>query len=141
VLILFFEVQGAIAVNKAELSEVYRGYIACLNQQDWSSLDRFVEDNVSRNGQEIRLSGYRKMLERDFSEIPDLHFNIQLLVSDPPYLASRLLFDCRPKGEFLGLPVNGKRVIFSENVFYEFRDRKIVQVWSVVDKAAIEAQL
>ena len=140
-LILFFEVQGAIAVNKAELSEVYRGYIACLNQQDWSSLDRFVEDNVSRNGQEIRLSGYRKMLERDFSEIPDLHFNIQLLVSDPPYLASRLLFDCRPKGEFLGLPVNGKRVIFSENVFYEFRDRKIVQVWSVVDKAAIEAQL
>jgi predicted ester cyclase len=141
VLILFFEVQGAIAVNKAELSEVYRGYIACLNQQDWSSLDRFVEDNVSRNGQEIRLSGYRKMLERDFSEIPDLHFNIQLLVSDPPYLASRLLFDCRPKGEFLGLPVNGKRVIFSENVFYEFRGRKIVQVWSVVDKAAIEAQL
>ena len=140
-LILFFEVQGAIAVNKAELSEVYRGYIACLNQQDWSSLDRFVEDNVSRNGQEIRLSGYRKMLERDFSEIPDLHFNIQLLVSDPPYLASRLLFDCRPKGEFLGLPVNGKRVIFSENVFYEFRGRKIVQVWSVVDKAAIEAQL
>ena len=125
-LILFFEVQGAIAVNKAELSEVYRGYIACLNQQDWSSLDRFVEDNVSRNGQEIRLSGYRKMLERDFSEIPDLHFNIQLLVSDPPYLASRLLFDCRPKGEFLGLPVNGKRVIFSENVFYEFRGRKIV---------------
>jgi predicted ester cyclase len=132
---------GLVAVNKADLSEVYRGYIACLNQQDWSRLDRFVDEKVSRNGQEIRLSGYREMLERDFSEIPDLHFNIQLVISDPPYLASRLLFDCTPKGMFLGLPVNGKRVSFTENVFYEFREGKIVQVWSVVDKAAIEAQL
>ena len=25
------------------------------------------------------------MLERDFDEIPDLYFNIELLISDPPY--------------------------------------------------------
>jgi len=128
-------------VTKADLSEVYRGYIACLNQQDWSRLDRFLDDHVSRNGQQLDLSGYREMLEGDFSEIPDLEFNIQLLIADPPYLASRLFFDCTPKGEFLGLEVNGKRVSFTENVFYEFRGERIVQVWSVVDKAAIEAQL
>ena len=87
------------------------------------------------------MSGYREMLERDFNEIPDLHFNIQLLISDPPYIASRLSFDCSPKGKFLGLDVNGKRVSFTENVFYEFRREKIWQVWSVIDKAAIEAQL
>ena len=81
------------------------------------------------------------MLERDFDEIPDLRFNIQLLIADPPYLASRLAFDCSPKGKFLGLDVNGRRVSFTENVFYEFRTGKIVQVWSVIDKAAIEAQV
>jgi predicted ester cyclase len=81
------------------------------------------------------------MLERDFCEIPDLHFNIQLLISDPPSIASRLVFDCTPKGKFLGLDVNGRRVSFGENVFYEFRREKIAQVWSVIDKAAIEAQL
>jgi predicted ester cyclase len=37
--------------------------------------------------------------------------------------------------------VNGKRVSFCENVFYQFRDGKIRQVWSVLDKIAIEAQL
>src|SRR5438105_5024143 len=37
--------------------------------------------------------------------------------------------------------VNGKRVSFTENVFYEFRSEKIREVWSVIDKAAIEAQL
>jgi predicted ester cyclase len=81
------------------------------------------------------------MLERDFYEIPDLYFNTQLLISDPPYIASRLRFDCTPKGNFLGLHVNGKRVSFTENVFYEFRGEKIENVWSVIDKAAIEALL
>ena len=70
---------------KADLSDVYRDYIACLNRQDWPKLEQFVDDDVRYNGQRIGLSGYRGMLERDFSEIPDLHFNIQLLISDPPY--------------------------------------------------------
>jgi len=64
-----------------------------------------------------------------------------LLVSQPPHVASRLEFNCTPKGDFLGLHVNGKRVFFTENVFYEFRNEKIWQVWSVIDKAAIEARL
>lgn len=126
---------------KTGLSSIYRNYIACLNQQDWPKLDQFVDDDVHYNGQRIELSGYREMLEKDFSEIPDLHFDIQLLASDAPYIASRLAFDCTPKGKFLGLNVNGKRVRFTENVFYEFRTEKIWRVWSVIDKAAIEAQL
>jgi predicted ester cyclase len=124
-----------------DLSGVYRDYITCLNKQDWPNLEKFVQDEVHYNGQRVRLSGYREMLERDFREIPDLYFNIQLLISDPAYVASRLQFDCAPKGAFLGLPVNGKKVSFTENVFYEFNGGKIAQVWSVIDKAAIESQL
>ena len=126
---------------KTDLADIYRDYIACLNQQDWPMLERFVHDDVHHNRRRIGLSGYRAMLERDVQQIPDLHFDIRLLVSDPPYVASRLGFDCTPTGEFLGLPVNGKRVSFTENVFYEFRGSKIARVWSIIDKAAIEAQL
>jgi predicted ester cyclase len=128
-------------MTKTGLSDVYRAYIACLNRQDWLKLEQFVHDEVRYNGQKIGLLGYREMLKRDFCEIPDLYFEVQLIVSDPPYIASRLGFDCTPKGMFLGLHVNGKRVSFTENVFYEFRREKIWQVWSVIDKATIEAQL
>jgi predicted ester cyclase len=128
-------------VTQQRLSDVYRDYIACLNAQDWTNLGRFVHDDVSHNGRQIGLSGYRKMLENDFQQIPDLSFSIQLLISDPPYVSSRLLFDCTPKEEFLGLRIDGKRVSFAENVIYEFREDKIMQVWSVIDKPAIEAQL
>jgi predicted ester cyclase len=128
-------------VTKSDLSDLYRDYIACLNKQDWPKLDQFVHDKVYYNGRQIGISGYREMLEKDFCEIPDLYFEVQLLISDPPYIASRLGFDCTPKGNFLGLPVNGKRVSFTENVFYEFRSEKIEKVWSVIDKTAIESQL
>jgi predicted ester cyclase len=124
-----------------DLAVIYRDYIACLNSQDWPRLGQFVANEVNYNGQPIGLSGYRQMLEKDFSEIPDLRFHIELLVSEPPYIASRLAFNCSPKGKFLGLPVSGKNVSFSENVFYEFQREKIRRVWSVIDKAAIEAQI
>jgi predicted ester cyclase len=130
-----------IAMTEAALADLYRGYIACLNRQDWDNLYRFVADDARHNGRPFGLAGYRTMLERDFAEIPDLRFAIELLVCEPPFVASRLRFDCRPKGLFLDLPVNGRRVSFAENVFYQFREGKIGEVWSVIDKAAIEAQL
>ena len=128
-------------MSKSDLADIYRGYIACLNEQDWLKLGKFVDANVSHNGRKIGLSGYRSMLEKDFRDIPDLRFNIALLVSDASHVASRLAFACSPKENFLGLAINGRRVSFTENVFYKLRDGKIVEVWSVIDKAAIEAQL
>ncbi|MBB3411076.1 putative ester cyclase [Rhizobium sp. BK316] len=123
------------------LTDRYRGYIACLNGQDWDNLGNFVHEHVRYNGEHVGLSGYREMLEGDFRAIPDLFFDIQLLICEPPRVASRLQFNCTPKGELFGLPVNGRRVQFAENVFYEFLDGKIENVWSVIDKAAIELQL
>lgn len=128
-------------MTRDDLAAIYRSYIACLNRQDWAALGQFVHEDVTHNARPLGLAGYRAMLEQDFREIPDLRFNIALLTSDPPNIAARLKFDCSPIGTFLGLAVNGKRVSFCENVFYEFCDGKIRQVWSVIDKAAIEAQL
>lgn len=125
----------------SELTERYRGYIDCLNSQNWPELGRFVDDEVQYNGQHIGLDGYRQMLERDFRAIPDLRFNIGLLIAEPPRVACQLRFDCTPVGELFGFPVNGRRVTFNENGFYEFRDGKIREVWSVIDKAAVGAQL
>ena len=129
------------AMTSDDLADLYRGYIACLNAQDWANLGRFVGEEVQYNGETIGLSGYRGMLEGDFQAIPDLRFKIELLICEPPRVAARLHFDCRPKGMLFGLPVNGRRVSFAENVFYEFQDGRVCEVWSVIDKAAIQAQL
>ena len=125
---------------RTDLVHRYRAYIACLNAQDWDNLGRFVHDEATHNGRPFGLAGYRAMLEKDFSDIPDLRFNIGLLIADPPHIAARLDFHCSPKGEFLGVPVNGRTISFSENVFYRFQDGKVAEVWSVVDKVAVEGE-
>ena len=68
-------------MTDASLSTIYREYIDCLNRQDWAELEQFVHDEVHYNGEPIGLSGYREMLERDFREIPDLHFDIPVRYS------------------------------------------------------------
>lgn len=128
-------------MNRQTLGERYRSYISCLNRQEWPNLGCFVATDVVYNGKQIGLSGYHEMLLNDFKAIPDLYFDIQILILDPPLVASRLVFNCTPIGELFGLPVNGRRVSFEENVFYEFIDQRISRVWSVIDKSAIEAQL
>src|SRR4051812_31747851 len=109
----------SFAVTRVDLADIYRLYIDCLNRQDWPALGQFVHADVTHNARPLKLSGYHAMLERDFREIPDLRFDIELLITDPPHIAARLKFDCAPIGTFMGLAVNGKRVSFSENVFYE----------------------
>lgn len=124
-----------------QLERVYRDYISCLNRRDLSGLERYVDPGATHNGRPLGLSGYRKMLEQDFADIPDLRFDIELLVVNPPFVASRLHFQCTPTATFMNLDVGGVMVSFAENVFYEFLGEKIARVWSVIDKAAIEAQL
>jgi predicted ester cyclase len=128
-------------MTKDELSERYLAYIQCLNRRDWSRLGDHVADDARYNGSTIGLEGYRTMLENDVAAIPDLKFEIDLLICDPPVVGARLLFDCTPEGELFGLPVNGRRVAFTENVFYRFAHGKVESVWSVIDQAAIRAQL
>lgn len=119
----------------------YRQYIDCLNTRDFDALGSFVGDDVIRNGEILGLSGYRELLRGDFRAIPDLSFTIELLVADATRVAARLAFDCTPVGDFLGIPVHGRRVAFTEHVFYTYADDKIAEVHSVIDTTGIRAQL
>jgi predicted ester cyclase len=122
-------------------TDTYERYIACLNGRAWKDLSDFVSVDVVRNGHQLGLDGYRAMLEQNYRDIPDLHFHVELIVADEPHLAARLRFDCTPIGKFLGVNVDGRRVTFHEHAFYTLREGRIAEVFSVIDKAAIEAQL
>jgi predicted ester cyclase len=127
-------------VDRDGLLNRYRGYIDCLNRRTGCAC-QISSPTTHYNGETIGLSGYQKMLERNVAAFPDLAFNIDFLVADPPMVGARLLFDCAPQGDLFGLAVKRRRVAFAENVFYRFTGGKIESVWSVIDQAAIRAQL
>lgn len=125
----------------SDLRELYDDYLACLNERDWPRLGDYVANELSYNGRRMRLDDYRTMLVEDTRAIPDLRFEAELLVADGDVVASRLHFQCTPERPFLGFEASGQRMSFAEHVFYRFADRRIVSVWSVIDKEAIREQL
>lgn len=129
------------SLQERAAANMYEQYIACLNARAWKGLGDFVTFDVVHNGRLLGVDGYRAMLEKNCRDIPDLYFNADLVVANETHLASRLRFDCTPLHELLGAPVNGRRVVFHEHAFYTLRDGKITEVFSIVDKAAIEAQI
>ena len=97
---------------------------------------------MRRNGERIGLAGYREMLERDVEEIPDLVVRHSAADRRPAPMSragSRSIV--RQRESSSASMSRGKRVSFAENVFYEFKGEKIETVWSIIDKATIEAQL
>jgi predicted ester cyclase len=49
---------------EADLSAIYRGYIACLNSQDWPRLGTFVDDDAHYNGPRVGVSAGKKEKKR-----------------------------------------------------------------------------
>jgi predicted ester cyclase len=124
-----------------QLEQVYRDYIAVLNDRRLDDLDRFVHDRLTYNGEQWTRERYRTLLDDGVRTIPDLHYDIQLLVAGADHVACRIWFDCTPRQEFLGIDVGGRRVSFAEHVFYRFRADRIEEVWSLIDTDGIRRQL
>jgi predicted ester cyclase len=128
-------------MGDSDLLEVYRGYLACLNARRWEELARFVADEVVHNGKRLGLSGYQAMLVADTRAIPDLQYVPEILIASHDVVSCRLFFQCTPQDRFLGFEPPGIRVSFAEHVFYRFNDRRIEEVWSVIDTDAIRMQV
>jgi len=122
------------------LLDVYRKYLACLNDRRWSALGEYVADDVVHNGRALGLSGYRAMLESDTHAIPDLEFVPEILLADDRVVSCRLMFQCTPQHEFLGFEATGQRVSFAEHVFYRFDGGRISEVHSLIDRDAVRQQ-
>ena len=98
-----------------QLDDIYRDYIAALNGRRFDDLDRFVHDRLTYNGEEWARDRYKALLADDLQKIPDLHYEIQLLVVRSDHVACRLWFDCTPQQVFLGIDAGGRRVSFAEH--------------------------
>ncbi len=132
------------ALNYMDASKTlafYQQYIDCLNNRAIGDLGKFVNETLTYNEKPISLADYQEMLAGNFRDIPDLYFHIDIIVPGTDRIACRLNFDCTPADVFMGIPVHGKRVSFSEHVFYELRNDKIAKVWSLIDKDSISDQI
>lgn len=124
-----------------ENEATYRHYIRCLNDHLTGDLSEFVHEELIYNGRPMTRLDYQNLIAADIAAIPNLHFDVRLLLVDGDQIACRIHFECTPQSEFLGLKPNGRSISFTEHVFYRLHDGKIAEVWSLLDRPAIKQQL
>lgn len=121
--------------SSQSLRATYKAYIACLNPDPNNSelrfdgLDSFVNDDVIHNGTNLKTAkGYQAFLEGSVATYPGLHFEISMLVVDD---------DCQTVAAIIRITYFNKDAddsygVLTEHVFYQFKDAKIQEVWSIV---------
>lgn len=119
----------------------YRSYIDCLNRGKLDELANFIQDKLTYNDKEMTLEDYKESRSAERQAIPDLFYQIELLITNEDTIACRLNFNCTPVKEFMGIIPNGNKAVFSENVFYKLTEGKISSVLSLVDTDSIRKQI
>ena len=125
----------------ATLEATYLAYLDALNDRRFDDLVDYVCDELTYNDESLTRRQYADMIAGDARAVPDLHFDAQLLVVAGDTVACRLWFTCTPTSTFFGCEPTGRPISFGEHVFYRFTGGRIAHVWSLIDRAAIAAQL
>jgi predicted ester cyclase len=123
------------------LESHYRSYLSALNERRLDDLVNYVADELTYNGEKLTRRQYQDLIAADILAIPDLYYDAQTLVATDDLVACRIAFTCTPQRDFLGFTPSGEQLAFAEHVFYRFVGRRMVEVWSLIDRPAIEAQL
>jgi predicted ester cyclase len=123
------------------LEDVYRAYLAALNERRFDDLAESVHDELTYYEAPKTRRQYRDLLAADAEAIPDLFYDARMIVAAGDRVACRLLFNCTPRLPFLGFTPKGERLTFAEHVFYDFRDGRIAAVTSLIDRYAVQTQL
>ncbi len=84
------------------------------------------------------LKGRAQSLMKAF---PDIHFVIEGVIERDDYLAARVTLEGTQRGEFAGIPATGNRMKVYDFAMYRIMDRKITDVWSLIDMQALREQL
>lgn len=118
---------------QVNLDVTYREYIAAILAKDLDKLSQYVSDKVVHNGKRLGLEGYKDLILRNIIET-GVDIEIKRLIVDEKTVAAVLTFTTRVEtNELVGIQLDGTPFSYAENVVYDFKDGKIVEVFSVFE--------
>ena len=120
---------------------VFRQYLAALNDRRMDELGDHVHDDIVFNGEPTSLSDYRAAIQSDFDAVPDFRWTIEDVLTGGDLIAVRLTDTGTPSSAWLSSSPTGKSFSVTEMCFYRLRDGRIAEMWFVLDAASAAEQL
>jgi steroid delta-isomerase-like uncharacterized protein len=85
--------------------------------------------------------GFRKLVLATRHAFPDVRVHVDDTVAEGDFAVFHDHVEATSKGDFLGVPPNGKRITWTEIHFLRIVDGKIVEHWTNFDQLGILMQL
>ena len=123
------------------LADVYRGYLAALNDRRLDELGDYVHDTIGFNGEPTSRAAYAAAIQSNLDVVPDFRWAIEHLVEDGDLLAVHLTDTGTPAAEWLGIAATGRSFATTEMAIYRFQAGKIAEMWFVLDAPRAAAQV
>jgi steroid delta-isomerase-like uncharacterized protein len=112
-------------VIKSFIEEVF-------NKHNMSAAEKyFAKENPSIG---LGSEGFKQSLNALFTAFPDIHANIEHMVTENDIVVVFLNFTGTHKGEFQGMPPTNKKINIRSADLYKIEDEIIVGHWDVVDQ-------
>jgi steroid delta-isomerase-like uncharacterized protein len=129
---------------KENKSVLLRAAEAFNNQADRSGWFDIHDPSVVAHGlgpEPLNLVGLKQFYSALWTGFPDLQITVDELVGDAEKVAWRLTARGTHDGTFRSIPATGTKVKFEAFYFFEFRNGKIVQRWTSLDRLGVLVQL
>ncbi|MFL6381785.1 MAG: ester cyclase [Nitrososphaeraceae archaeon] len=116
---------------------------------DQHNIDRIGQLFVSNNNYSFHIGGmphvdwneHKRLLAITINAFPDLHHEIEDIVTEGDKVAVRLTVTGTHKGEFRGIPPTGKKLYLDEMGFITITDGKITEGWISADSMRLMHQI
>jgi len=127
--------------NKA----IMRRFIEVINTGKFDQMAKFVDAKVVDHnpfpGQPPGLEGIKQSISLITKAFPDYHLTIEDIIAEGDKVVIRFVWHGTHKGEFMGVPLTGKKVTVTAIVIARVVNGKMVELWGGSDFLGLMQQL
>lgn len=108
---------------------------------DTSLAEEIFAEEFVLNGRKVGPAGPRHSVAAVHSAFSDIGVELDLVLTDGPYVVTHYTTTARHTGPFRGVLASDRSVTATGIVIWEISDGKVVQDWNVFDTAGLIAQI
>ncbi len=101
----------------------------------------YVNHNIPVPGIPGTKDGFKRIVAATRQAFPDVHVTIKDMVAEGEFVVFRDTVQATSRGDFFGIPANGKRLEWTEIHFLRIVSGQIVEHWTNFDQLGILRQL
>ena len=131
----------SVEQNKARLQRAAEAFNNSQERSAWFDIHDPSVVAMGLGPQPLELDGLKKFYDGLWKAFPDLRITIEDIVGEGETVAWRLSVTGTHEAEFRGVAPTGKKVTFTAQYVFRFRDGKIVERWTNLDRLGVLIQL